>query len=68
MPETKAWYMSRTIWSAAIAVIASLAGLAGIDLTGADQSALVDSILQVASAGGAVAAIAGRLAATKRLS
>ena len=67
MPEKKAWYLSRTVWSAAVAVLASLAGLAGVDVTGAEQSVLVNSILQIASAGGAVAAIAGRLAATKRL-
>jgi len=67
MTEKKPWYLSKTIWSAAIAVLASLAGLAGIDVTGPEQATLTDSILQIASAGGAVAAIAGRLAATKRL-
>ena len=67
MPEKKAWYLSKTIWSAAIAVFASLAGLAGVDITGAEQSAVVDAILQIVSAGGAVAAIAGRLVATKQL-
>jgi len=67
MTDNKPWYLSKTIWSAAIAVAASIAGLAGIDLTGAEQGTLVDSILQVVSAGGAVAAIVGRVAATKRL-
>ena len=67
MPENKPWYLSKTIWSAGIAVLASVASLAGLSVTGAEQSVLVDSILQIASAGGAVAAIAGRLAATKRL-
>ncbi len=67
MTETKPWYLSRTVWSAAIAVLASLAGLAGISVPGGDQSALVDTILQLAGAGGALAAIAGRLAATKKI-
>lgn len=67
MTEMKPWYRSRTIWSAAVAVLASLAGLAGIDIGSGEEATLVDAILQIASAGGAVAAIVGRLAATKQL-
>lgn len=67
MTETKPWYLSRTIWSAAVAVLASLAGLAGVNVTGTDQTALINAVLQIAGAGGAVAAILGRMAATTRL-
>ena len=67
MTDSKPWYLSRTIWSAALAVLASLAGLAGFDVTAAQQATLVNSVLQIVSAGGAVAAIAGRFAATQRL-
>ncbi len=38
MTDSKAWHLSPTIWSAALAVRASLAGLAGLDLTAPQQA------------------------------
>lgn len=67
MTDSKPWYLSKTVWGAAVAVAASLAGLAGIDITGADQATIADSALQIASAAGALVAIFGRLAASHRL-
>ncbi|HET7411768.1 MAG TPA: hypothetical protein VFJ18_03815 [Pararhizobium sp.] len=67
MTDSKPWYLSKTLWGAAVAVAASLAGLAGIDITGADQTTIADSALQIASAAGALVAIFGRLAASHKL-
>lgn len=41
----KAWYASKTIWVNAIALIASLLALLGIDLTPEQQGAFVTAIL-----------------------
>ncbi|TPW32767.1 hypothetical protein [Pararhizobium mangrovi] len=67
MSATKPWYLSRTLWGAAIAVAACLAGLAGIDVSAADQSTIVNQILQIAGAGGGLVAVVGRVAAKTEL-
>lgn len=67
MTDNKPWYMSKTLWGAAVAMLSSLGGLAGLHLTGTDQTTLVDAAMQIVSAGGALLAIFGRLAADKKL-
>lgn len=74
MTETKSILASRTVWGAAIAVLASLAGLAGYAVGPADQAqalGLVDELVAVsdrliAVAGGALA-IWGRVRASKAI-
>ena len=67
MIEDKPWYASSTIWGALIAVAASLGGLIGINLSAQDQAALTEIALQLASVGGALLAIYGRLRADRRI-
>lgn len=68
MTDTKAWYLSKTVWGALVAVAASIAGLAGVHVDAAQQTTLVDAVFQVASAAGGIIALFGRIAASTKLS
>ena len=63
----KPWYLSRTIWASAIAVVATLANAFGFPLHAEDVSALPDVILQAVAAIAGVIAIVGRLSARSRI-
>ena len=39
--DLKAWYQSRTVWGALIAISASLASAAGIEVTAGDEAPVV---------------------------
>ncbi len=65
--ETKGWYLSRTVWGGILAVAASVLNLAGIEISGADQAELADRVTALVAAAGGIVAIAGRLAASRRL-
>ncbi|MDF1631962.1 hypothetical protein [Mycoplana sp. MJR14] len=65
--ETKGWYLSRTVWGGILAVAASVLNLAGIEISGADQAELADRVTAFVAAAGGIVAIAGRLAASRRL-
>jgi uncharacterized protein (DUF697 family) len=49
MDESKSWYTSKTIWTNAVALVASLLMVFGVELTPDQQGALVTSILAVAN-------------------
>lgn len=68
MENAKAWYLSRTIWGALIAIAASLGSAFGIVITQADQTAIADIALQVAGTAGALVAIYGRISARRSIS
>lgn len=65
--QTKGWYLSRTVWGGILAVAASVLNLAGIEISGADQAELADRVTALMAAAGGIVAIAGRLAASRRL-
>lgn len=67
MDDTKHWYMSKTVWGALIAIGASLAQAAGIELDAASQGEIADRIVALAGALGGLVAIYGRLTAETRL-
>ena len=67
MNDIKSWITSKTVWGGAIALLATAFQFFGFTLTGADQSALSDAIIQIAQAGGAIFAIYGRVVATKKI-
>ncbi|MGS4886109.1 hypothetical protein [Roseibium sp. MB-4] len=74
MNSTKSLFKSKTFWGAVIAIVASLAGLFGFEITATDQQDLIglydqalaawDSIAVVA---GGLLAIYGRVTATSRI-
>lgn len=67
MDGLKNWYVSKTIWGGAVAILASCATLVGLDLDAADQMELTDRLVALAGAVGGIVAIYGRIAADKRL-
>ena len=65
--NSKTWLQSRTIWGALIAIAASTASLAGIEIEAGEQAELVDWIMALVAAGGGILALFGRIAARSRL-
>jgi len=67
MTDIKPWHASRTVWAALVTVAAAGLGLAGIPLGEADQSQLVDALLQGIGAIAGLVALYGRLRANSRI-
>lgn len=63
MQDEKAWYQSKTIWGALIAVIASLLDGFGIKLDPTAQQQAVEAFYQASAVIGALIAVYGRLTA-----
>lgn len=67
MNNMKAWYNSKTIWGALIAVFAPLIQLAGVPLPIESQDELANGLVTVVGGIGGLLALYGRLSATDRL-
>lgn len=67
MDETKPWYLSRTIWASLVTIAAAAAGISGIAVAAADQTAIADALLEIVTASAGLIAIFGRLAAKSRI-
>ncbi|MQB36137.1 hypothetical protein DXT97_04805 [Agrobacterium tumefaciens] len=67
MDSTKAWYQSRTIWGALVAVFAPLFSIAGLELPAGLQGELADGLVTVAGGIGGLIALYGRLSATSAI-
>lgn len=67
MTQVKPWYASRTIWASIIAILASAAGLAGIEIAQDDAALLADGIMNLIAAAGAIIAVIGRIAARSKI-
>jgi hypothetical protein len=65
--DTKAWYLSKTVWGGILAIAASGMSLAGVDLGALDQAELADQIPALLGAVGGIIAVAGRLSARRKL-
>ncbi|MCR6498897.1 hypothetical protein MUO32_07640 [Shinella sp. CPCC 101442] len=63
--EMKPWYKSRTVWGALIAIAASLANAAGVEVTTGDEGELTDLLVAAAGTIGGVIAIYGRISARR---
>ena len=68
MVEEKNWYLSKTIWGALLAVVASILSTLGITIDTAAQNDLAGALIQLIGALGAMTAIYGRLSATEIIS
>lgn len=66
--ETKSILLSKTFWGAILAGVSALFGVFGVEISGAEQAILVDSVATVGAVLGTVTAIYGRLRAEKRIS
>lgn len=67
MNEVKAWYLSKTVWASAVAVLTGVGGLVGLPLAGLDGNALAEAIVQLAAAVAGIVALFGRLSADRRI-
>ena len=65
--DLKAWYQSRTVWGALIAILASLANAAGIEVTAGDEGELADLIVAAVGTAGGLVALYGRILARRRV-
>lgn len=67
MDEVKAWYHSRTVWGALLAVFAPVLQLIGIPISEEMEPELVEGIVTIIGAIGGLVALYGRLFATSQL-
>ena len=67
MTDSKPWYLSRTIWASLITIVTAAAGIMGVPVTGIDNAALTDTLLQAITAISGLVAIFGRLGAKSRI-
>lgn len=67
MNTTKPWWRSRTVWAAAVSVLAGLLGLAGLNLDATLQDELVNLLTGAAEIGAGIMAFIGRFQASTTL-
>lgn len=67
MDGMKAWYQSKTVWGALIAVGASLLQIMGAEVDVGTQGALADLAVTTVGAIGGLIAIYGRIAAKNEI-
>lgn len=65
--ETKSIFASKTFWGAAIAATGAGINLFGYVVTPQDQALFVESISTIATAGGSILAVIGRIKASKAI-
>lgn len=67
MNTSKPWWQSRTVWAAAVSVLAGLLGLAGLNLDATLQDELVTLLTGAAEIGAGIMAFIGRFQASTTL-
>ncbi|HWK13119.1 MAG TPA: hypothetical protein VNS02_01880 [Rhizobiaceae bacterium] len=67
MNDQKPWYLSRTIWASLVSVMSAAAAVIGLPVSGLDNAALTDALLQAITAISGLIAIFGRMRATTRI-
>ncbi|ANH03543.1 MULTISPECIES: hypothetical protein [Shinella] len=65
--DAKAWYLSRTVWGALVAILASLAHAAGVEVTAGDEGELADLLVAAVGTLGGFVALYGRICARRRV-
>ena len=63
----KSVWASRTVWAGIVTILASLVGFLGYTMTAEDQDAIVLLVPQAVTLISGIAAIVGRITATKRI-
>jgi hypothetical protein len=67
MNETKAWYLSRTVWASIVTIVIACCSLSAAPVPDIDEGAFVEALLQLATAIAGAVALFGRLFAQKRI-
>ncbi len=66
MDDAKAWYRSRTVWGALVAILASAAHIVGLEVTDAEQGEFADLLVAFVGTAGGLVALVGHLLARRR--
>ena len=61
--DTKKWWESKTVLSSLVVVLATIAGMAGVQIDLADQAAIVDLVFAIITGVAGLIAIYGRITA-----
>ncbi|MGV2123234.1 hypothetical protein ACQZ4R_09100 [Agrobacterium vitis] len=64
MNDGKPWYLSKTVWGALVAILASGLQLGGFELGVLEQGQLTDGLVALAGSVGGLVALYGRLVAS----
>ena len=67
MKTSKPWYLSRTIWASLVTIGMAAAGMMKLPVSGVDNAALTDALIQAVTAITGLIAVFGRLNATKTI-
>ncbi len=67
MTDSKPWYMSKTVWGALVAILASILHLGGVELGVAEQGQLLDAVMGIVGSMGGLLAVYGRIMASQVL-
>lgn len=67
MDESKSIFASKTFYGSLIAGAAGIAGIFGVEVTGAEQETLINAVAGVGVAVGTIVAIIGRIKAGKKI-
>jgi len=67
MDGTKPWYTSQTVWASALAILGTVLSFFHVTFGAADQAAVVQAVIEIATAASSLWAIIGRLRATKAI-
>jgi uncharacterized membrane protein len=67
MTDSKAWYASTGVWGGIVAIGAAALGAFGYALAPGDQAQLAEWIATLGGIAGGLAAIVGRVRASKRI-
>lgn len=67
MNTTKPWWQSKTLWGAAVTLVAAALGMAGIDLADSERESVTEMLTSLGAAIGGLIAIFGRISARSRI-
>jgi hypothetical protein len=67
MEDSKAWYLSKTVWGALVAILASILHISGFELGMLEQGQLIDGLVGIAGSVGGLVALYGRIVASHAL-
>jgi hypothetical protein len=67
MTNTTIWWQSKTVWGTALAMLAGVSGLAGIDLNQSVQNELTDILTSAGALVGGAFSLYGRAVAVSQL-
>jgi hypothetical protein len=67
MTDTKAWYLSRTVWASLVTILLAVTNYSGLAVAGLQPDVLTDAALNLATTITGVIALLGRLQATSRI-